>query len=193
MNDTTSLLDDDHTRCLCDVGGRGYIATAAVSADGSTHLLLALVDAIGDERVSTTHLSRHSTRTARPVAPRLRAPRHDQPAHPPLWPPHQDHRPPMPNQSHPFRRHVRLAPHRSETRMSHIRPVDESRAARIVLAYLDNEVDRVNPATADAKDSIHLLIAAMVTHLVLAARAPSMSEQQLAGNVGVRDPDRQRR
>jgi hypothetical protein len=51
-DDRTSLLDDDHTRCLCDVGGDGYIAATAVAADGSTHLLLARVDAIGNSDVT---------------------------------------------------------------------------------------------------------------------------------------------
>jgi hypothetical protein len=48
----TSYLDDDHSSCLCDVGGDGYAAATAVAADGSTHLLLAQVDAIGDDRVT---------------------------------------------------------------------------------------------------------------------------------------------
>jgi hypothetical protein len=51
-DDRTSLLDDDHTRCLCDVGGDGYIAATAVADDGSTHLLLARVDAIGNSDVT---------------------------------------------------------------------------------------------------------------------------------------------
>lgn len=51
IDDNTNLIDDDCTRCLCDVGGSGYIAAKAIAADGSAHLLLARVNAIGDENV----------------------------------------------------------------------------------------------------------------------------------------------
>jgi len=50
-NDNANLIDDDRTRCLCDVGQPDYLAATAVAADGATHLLLAQVDAIGDETV----------------------------------------------------------------------------------------------------------------------------------------------
>jgi hypothetical protein len=50
-NDNTNFIDNDRTRCLCDVGQTDYLAATAVAADGSTHLLLAQVDAIGDGNV----------------------------------------------------------------------------------------------------------------------------------------------
>ncbi|MBS4730062.1 hypothetical protein MSM1_17535 [Mycobacterium sp. SM1] len=43
-----SRIDPNTVACLCDCGTRDYIAAAAIDADGSRHLLLARVDAIGD-------------------------------------------------------------------------------------------------------------------------------------------------
>jgi hypothetical protein len=45
------LIDDHRTACLCDVGTTDYIAVTAVAADGSAHLVMARVDAVGDESV----------------------------------------------------------------------------------------------------------------------------------------------
>jgi hypothetical protein len=50
MNDM-NIVDCDRSACLCAEGAPGYVAATAVGADGSEHLLLALVDALGDETV----------------------------------------------------------------------------------------------------------------------------------------------
>jgi hypothetical protein len=46
-NSNGHLIDFDRTACLCDVG-LPYLAVTAVGVDGSTHLLLAQRDAIGN-------------------------------------------------------------------------------------------------------------------------------------------------
>jgi hypothetical protein len=51
VNENTSLIDDARTICLCDVGQPGYIAATAITAEGREHLVLAELDAIGDEHV----------------------------------------------------------------------------------------------------------------------------------------------
>src|ERR1700741_3871112 len=50
-DDDLALIDEHHTRCLCDVGAPGYLAATAVSADGTTNLVLACVEDLNDENV----------------------------------------------------------------------------------------------------------------------------------------------
>lgn len=57
-------------------------------------------------------------------------------------------------------------------------PID-ARAARIVLALLDNDMDRVNTAIQESPDEVHLLVASLGIHMVLVSRAPAMAEEQL--------------
>jgi hypothetical protein len=51
MNENASIIDDNHTAYLGDVGSRDYIAATAISADGSQHLVLAELASLGDENV----------------------------------------------------------------------------------------------------------------------------------------------
>ncbi|KUH90633.1 hypothetical protein [Mycobacterium sp. IS-1556] len=62
-----------------------------------------------------------------------------------------------------------------------IRPIDQSRAARIVLALLDGDIPRINRALIDAQeeDALHLLIAVVVNDLVAGMKQPAMSETQI--------------
>ena len=46
-DDSTSYIDNSRTTCLCDVGRPDFLAATAIAADGSGHLVLAQVDAIG--------------------------------------------------------------------------------------------------------------------------------------------------
>lgn len=43
------ILDAARTACLCDVGSPDHVAATVVSADGTTHLLLAQRSSINDE------------------------------------------------------------------------------------------------------------------------------------------------
>lgn len=51
------MVDDEHTdfvdvarsACLCDVGAPEHVAATVVSADGSTHLIFAKREGLGDE------------------------------------------------------------------------------------------------------------------------------------------------
>jgi hypothetical protein len=45
-----SIVDPARTAHLCDVGQPDYLAATMVAPDGSEHLVLAQVDAIGDHR-----------------------------------------------------------------------------------------------------------------------------------------------
>jgi hypothetical protein len=51
LNEYASIIDDARTTCLCDVGRPGYIAATAITAEGREHLVLAELNAIGDEHV----------------------------------------------------------------------------------------------------------------------------------------------
>jgi hypothetical protein len=52
VNENGSLIDYEHSTCLQDVGQVDYIAALAVAADGTTHLILADREAIGDDNVT---------------------------------------------------------------------------------------------------------------------------------------------
>ena len=45
--DNASIIVDARTICLCDVGRPDCLAATAIAADGTEHLVLARVDAIG--------------------------------------------------------------------------------------------------------------------------------------------------
>jgi hypothetical protein len=51
MPDNTSLIDNDRTACLCDVGQDDYVAATAIAADGTEHLVLAEQASINDPTV----------------------------------------------------------------------------------------------------------------------------------------------
>lgn len=64
---------------------------------------------------------------------------------------------------------------------SHIRPIDQARAARIVLALLDDDPDMLNRALgeANADSAVHLLIGAL-------ARALGETLMQATGEANTR-------
>ena len=108
--DDSNLIDDVCTRCLCDVGQLDYIAATAVGVDGQDRLILARVDAIGDETVRYDRdMRRRRARADWPAAHRVRTPHHDQSARPPLRAPNERRRA-VPDTREPARRSVRLAP-----------------------------------------------------------------------------------
>jgi hypothetical protein len=91
MIDDADLIDDARTRCLCDVGRPDYLAATAIAADGSSHLLLAQVDAIGAE--SVTYDASCSTVAHEQLGPLpldVRPAHHYRPAHPSLRPAHKN-------------------------------------------------------------------------------------------------------
>lgn len=46
--DNSALVDHDHCACLCDAGAPGYAAITGIRPDGSTLLLFAETERIGD-------------------------------------------------------------------------------------------------------------------------------------------------
>ena len=51
MNGNASFIDNCRTVCLCVAGCEDYVAATAIAADGSEHLVLAQLDAIGNPDV----------------------------------------------------------------------------------------------------------------------------------------------
>jgi hypothetical protein len=50
IDDRFSIIDDNRTACLCDVGGAsGYVAATVVNAAGATTYLLVAVEHLGDD------------------------------------------------------------------------------------------------------------------------------------------------
>lgn len=47
-DDDACLIDPGRTAFLCDVGGRGFLAATAVRPDGTSHLVVACLDVLGD-------------------------------------------------------------------------------------------------------------------------------------------------
>lgn len=61
------------------------------------------------------------------------------------------------------------------------RPVDQERAARVMLALCDNDVDRANRAMHDANadDAVHLMIAALASWLATAMQQPAIPRDRI--------------
>ncbi|MGP4056636.1 hypothetical protein ACTWP6_17730 [Mycobacterium sp. 4D054] len=64
---------------------------------------------------------------------------------------------------------------------AHLRAIDQQRAARVALAFEDGDVVRANRVLVDANedDSVHMLVAALVSQLLIALAAPELTDAQI--------------
>jgi hypothetical protein len=73
IDDGFSLVDDERTACLCDVGSPTYVAAAAINPDGSVTYVLAAVELLGDPSATyDAHCANVTHEQTGPLPPRWR-------------------------------------------------------------------------------------------------------------------------